>query len=471
MLAILIVDDDPLSRKGIRTLMPWSDLQMEVVGEASNGKEALDFLRENDIDLVLVDLDMPIMNGIEFIQHASLLYPHLNYVVLTVHTEFEYVQKALRLGAIDYIAKNQVDPKNSYQIMSRIRSSISKKSSQQQKLSSLNWKESTIFTPDIYSLISLNTENEEHIFEFWTINHLSDRKDIYEIMPGVWIFTDERKEFCFPEYFFNTMLLKISDVRDMTYSQLGNLLRTYVKNQFFYDYQPLKKINHKRAYELTENEYITDKKTLETLTANWISLNWIHDTEIFQQLKFDLKNSKLKPSSLYHMLLVLENVWNTAYSGLIGETLTPPDYFYCWKDVEAWLSQIYEKTNLFYATSPYSQEVTQNILAAKTYIENHYDSPLEATEIARHSHMSYGYFSRCFHDIIGSAFSDYCIQVRIRQAQKLLTGTQNTIQQIAADVGYNDEKYFSRIFKKSTGQTPSEYRQNKGGCRDVGGKT
>ena len=59
MLKILIIDDDALTRKGIRMLMPWASHNMEIVGEASNGKLALDFLHENEADLALVDLDMP----------------------------------------------------------------------------------------------------------------------------------------------------------------------------------------------------------------------------------------------------------------------------------------------------------------------------------------------------------------------------------------------------------------------------
>ena len=75
MLKILIIDDDALTRKGIQTLMPWNAHNMEIIGEASNGKNALEFLADHDVDLVLVDLDMPIMDGMTFIEQAkSFLY-------------------------------------------------------------------------------------------------------------------------------------------------------------------------------------------------------------------------------------------------------------------------------------------------------------------------------------------------------------------------------------------------------------
>lgn len=443
--------------------MPWDKHDMQIVGEASNGKKALEFLCSNEVDLALVDLDMPIMNGITFISKARSLYPNLNYVVLTVHTEFEYIQKVLRLGAIDYIVKTHFDQEDFDSILERIKASISKKNSSIQKSSNPKWKESKILYSNIYALVTVGMEPEtdESIFQFWELNELVDFQDIYEIIPGVWVFTDNRHEFVFPENFSNIMLLRISDVNDLTYTQLGKLLRNYKNDQFFYDYQPVRKINHKRAYELQENIYIIDNTTFETLKRDWVSLNWIHENELFDKIKLDLKNSKLKFSQLYHLLLTLENVWNTSYSKMAGQTLELPSSFQHWSEVENWLIQIYEKTDLIDSKNRYPSEITKSILLAKQYIDTHFFLPIDTTEIARNAHMSYTYFSRCFHDIVGISFSNYCTQSRINQAKEYLLLTSNSIQQIAFDVGYKDEKYFSRIFKKNTGLTPSSYRKSK----------
>lgn len=462
MLKILIIDDDVLTRKGIQMLMPWAKYDMEIVGEASNGQAALDFLSEHSVDLALVDIDMPVMNGISFIETASKIYPQLNYVILTIHTEFEYIQNVLRLGAIDYIAKSQFDQENFDQILARIQASIAKQNIVSADTRNHQWKESKILYPYIYVLLSIESDNEESLERFLEINSLSERSDIYELIPNVYVFTDERSQFLFPEFFINTTLLCISDVSDMTYHDLSKLLRKYKNEQFFYDYQPLKRINYKRAYELREEEYIADESVLEQKKKDWISLNWIHENELFHQFRLDLKNCKLKFSSLYHLLLTLERVWNTAYSELTGKKLTLPESFHHWSEVENWLMEMYEKTNLFNASSRYSTDVTRSILSVKNYIDTHYADSIDTAEIARHSGMSYGYFSRCFHDIIGISFSDYCISVRIRQAKQLLTNTSLTIQQIAFEIGYNDEKYFSRLFKKNTGLSPSDFRRQDG---------
>ena len=155
-----------------------------------------------------------------------------------------------------------------------------------------------------------------------------------------------------------------------------------------------------------------------------------------------------------------ENVWNSAYSELTGNAIQLPAVFHNWTEVENWLLAVYKKTNYFQENSRYSSAVTRSILNVKNFVDAHYQEPIDSTEIARNAQMSYGYFSRCFHDIIGVSFSDYYSQIRISHAKELLLNTDKTVQEIAFLTGYNDEKYFSRIFKKLTNVSPSEFRKN-----------
>ena len=461
MLKILIIDDDILTRKGIQMLMPWEAHHMEIVGEASNGKEALDFLSTHaDTDLALVDLDMPIMDGTTFIQTASSLYPQLSYVVLTVHTEFEYVQQILRLGAIDYISKTQFDQENFDQILNRIQAGIAKKNAV--IFTQSDWKLSKILSNEIYAFISIRQEDSIDspvISDFLNLNQLA-YDSVYEFDENIRIFQTDRRDFVFPQDFSNTMLLEISDVYEMTYSELGKLLGRYLKNQFFYDYRPLAEINHKHAYELEENTYISDEKTFEFMKKEWTSLNWIHENELFDRFRVNLKDCRLKPSQLYHFLLNLELIWNSSFRSTDEDAILLPSSFANWYEVEEWLTSVYEKSQLFQSDAKYSADVVKGIYSAKMYIDQNYSDTLDATEIARASGMSYSYFSRCFHDVIGQSFSDYCTGVRIEHARDLLKHSCRTIQEVALSVGYQDEKYFSRIFKKNVGASPSDFRKN-----------
>ncbi len=120
MIRVLIVDDDKLARKGLMSIMPWQKWGMTVVGEAPNGLKALEFLAREPADLMFVDLSMPVMSGIELMQQTRQLYPALQFVVLTFHEDFDYVQTCIRLGALDYISKLKMETEDYNSIFERI---------------------------------------------------------------------------------------------------------------------------------------------------------------------------------------------------------------------------------------------------------------------------------------------------------------------------------------------------------------
>lgn len=124
MIKVLIVDDDNLVRKGLMSLLPWKLYGMEVVGEAKNGEKALEFLSTQKVDLVFTDLAMPVMSGMELMRVIRKKYPSIFIVVLTLHQDFEYIQDCLRLGAIDYVAKVELETENYDDVMNRIKNRI-----------------------------------------------------------------------------------------------------------------------------------------------------------------------------------------------------------------------------------------------------------------------------------------------------------------------------------------------------------
>lgn len=120
MIKVLVVDDDKLARKGIIALLNWEKHGMQVVGDVQNGKIALDFIRQYEVDLVFVDIDMPEMDGIEFMEKCSQEKPEIRFVVLTFYEEFSYVQSTIRLGGLDYISKASLEFTDSDSILERI---------------------------------------------------------------------------------------------------------------------------------------------------------------------------------------------------------------------------------------------------------------------------------------------------------------------------------------------------------------
>jgi two-component system, response regulator YesN len=120
MMKVMVVDDDHLVRKGFIAMMPWREHGLEVMGEASNGKKALEFLENNQVDLLITDLAMPVMSGIDLMRHVKERHRNISMVVLTFHQDFELIQEALRLGALDYITKVELEHEQMDKILERI---------------------------------------------------------------------------------------------------------------------------------------------------------------------------------------------------------------------------------------------------------------------------------------------------------------------------------------------------------------
>ncbi|SDX88581.1 response regulator [Paenibacillus sp. CF384] len=154
MIRVLVVDDDKLARKGLISIMPWSSHDMVVVGEAANGAKALEFMERHEVDLMFVDLSMPVMSGMELLQVTKQRFPGLRSVILSFHEEFENVQTAYRMGALDYLSKVRLESEDDEQILKRI---------QQQMTGDLSRQ--TVANPPALSIAAPAPESNTHTKE------------------------------------------------------------------------------------------------------------------------------------------------------------------------------------------------------------------------------------------------------------------------------------------------------------------
>ncbi|NBD24599.1 response regulator transcription factor [Paenibacillus glycinis] len=116
---VLIADDESIIREGIRSSVPWDDLRLKVVGEAEDGEEALELAVEKQVNILLVDLSMPIMNGLALIRHLREQLPKCKIVIITGHDEFNYAYEAIKLEVDDYILK-PVNPDMLGEVLARV---------------------------------------------------------------------------------------------------------------------------------------------------------------------------------------------------------------------------------------------------------------------------------------------------------------------------------------------------------------
>ncbi|NLG24057.1 MAG: response regulator [Clostridiales bacterium] len=121
MLKVMIVDDEPLSRLELVNMIPWRRHGFLMVGTAENGQLALELARTARPDIAIVDIKMPVMDGLTMMRRLQAEQPAIQFIVLTGYAEFQYAQEALRLGAIDYVMKLKVNPDQLLAILNRAR--------------------------------------------------------------------------------------------------------------------------------------------------------------------------------------------------------------------------------------------------------------------------------------------------------------------------------------------------------------
>lgn len=105
MYQLIVVDDETELREGISNYFPWESIGIEVAGIFENGNAALAYIRTNPVDIVLTDVRMPVMGGLELIEKAAPAYPFIRFVILSGYRDFDYAKKGMLLGVRDYIVK------------------------------------------------------------------------------------------------------------------------------------------------------------------------------------------------------------------------------------------------------------------------------------------------------------------------------------------------------------------------------
>ena len=106
MYKVIVVDDENVIRKGIVSLIPWKELDCEIAAEFSNGLDVVSYLEENPADIVVSDVKMPGMDGIQLAEYICNNYPRLKLIILSAYSDFEYAKQAIRFKVFDFIVKN-----------------------------------------------------------------------------------------------------------------------------------------------------------------------------------------------------------------------------------------------------------------------------------------------------------------------------------------------------------------------------
>lgn len=166
MYKILLVDDEIEIRYGLKHYFPWNDIGFEIAGECENGSQALEYINQQPVDVLLCDIQMPYFNGIELAKELSRRKTSIKIVFLSAHKKFEYAKQALSFGVVDYLVK-PTKYKDLMTVFTKVKEGLDKDSLQVKEVPSItsegNFDEKIISTIDNYVKEHYKTANLEEV--------------------------------------------------------------------------------------------------------------------------------------------------------------------------------------------------------------------------------------------------------------------------------------------------------------------
>lgn len=461
MIKAVVVDDERLVRKGFISLIDWSSLGVVIVGEAGDGKSALELLQQQDVDLLFVDLTMPGISGFELIKLVRQRFAGIRCVVLTCHHEFDYVQEAMRLGAVDYIVKTLLEMENADETIRRLVDRIKWEDNTRDALVHGVGKRIAADKALLYLPLSSHC-NEEELFhlsfvknnplitfhEMWMsplLHRFSEeegKRELKNLLSGRW----------------QTAL--ISGLRDQSLQELEEQLTTKLRHTLFY---------HSSAEELTFLNYEELKKEiaapyLKTDEADLFvqaqNLKWTIDGNEWESFVTNILLQKPRQDRFLTFAHSLLQSWSSLL-------LTPEDAVQLERDIsfnlnwchfKTWLRRFSDHVGRRMLELGLTKEVMACLIRAVCYMQSHAGDKINQSDVAAEINMSRGYFSQCFARFAGETFGECLRGMRIELAKSLLLETSLPVCEIASRSGFEDDRYFSRLFRERIGQLPSEYR-------------
>lgn len=492
---ILIVEDEVKIRKGLANLIV-KQTGNEIVGEAKNGREGLELILSTNPDLVITDVKMPVMDGLEMLRELSEKELHVHSVILSGYSEFEYAKKAISYGVDDYLLK-PLAPEDILSALEKIRGKLEEEiRNQSGKSQQILWKwlqgqiqdmESefvqlkfdigkeyillsgygwnTLFDERKDFLQTIQNSKTKQLFSDMHCCALEETRELVNILPA------EAEESLLGElswYMERTgdkwVWVKVP-IREWTHlcREMEKIRRLYLYGE---GHRPGKVITMEDMNAFSEEPFSYPEE-LEGKIRSAIYREDLEQTEKrfleFEELMEKKNYSPYQVKEAYlrltHRIMgFLEDVEKNAY-----ETLEPMRYRNemsraCTRqEMRRIMDEILHTiTN----TASRKEDISNYaIKKAISYIRMHYSENISLEEIADKLDITPEYLSALFNREVGVNFTVFLRDFRISHARRLLKSTDKKIYEIAEEVGYTDSKYFNRVFKEKVGVSPREFRQ------------
>ncbi|AIQ17907.1 response regulator [Paenibacillus sp. FSL H7-0357] len=516
---VLLVDDEPIILRSLKVAIPWDELGLEIAGEARNGEVALRLIEEKAPQIIISDIRMPVIDGIALMKEVLPRSSKLIFIFISGYGEFEYARDALRLGAFDYLLK-PIDHDELTEMLTRAKVKLDKQKENEQLMLSVQML-STLARERMFAEFTLgNSRPLQHLK--WLENSELEgeyfmavvRLDDYAALAArwsaeekhLWLFAirnileewsmDNGALSVFPFYNGEWVLLfpgrlgegkrelgekLVADIK--RYSKLacsvGISRSTQGIDQLSTVYPLAAKALFQRFYSGQAGVFIEEEtpdtggrdvkypKELEvSLIESIRTLNMERMLVLFDEMAIFIEAQALSKELAERIIIEMVVVLYRQFENLNMQ----PDW-----SLEGLLGKLHGLGTLTAMISVLKQEFCEWMLEsnkvmaredgrsvvekAKRYIEDNYHKDLSIEELSEVAGLSISHFCTLFKQISGYTFLEFVTNCRMEKAKYILQNSNVKVYQVAPLVGYQDPRYFTQVFKKATGKTPTEYRE------------
>ncbi|MCR8630573.1 response regulator transcription factor [Paenibacillus radicis (ex Xue et al. 2023)] len=509
MYKAIIVDDESMIRNGLKTIIPWEECGFTIIADAKNAREALQRHQELAPDLLVVDIRMPGMDGLELIEEIRKTDDHCHFLILSGYADFTYAQQALTQGVDGYILK-PVDEREFAEHLQRIHALLHKQSAlgsntlkqreeyiqsllqsrkpaveggQSRSLAAglLSWKSYQVILVDVTAsykddawrfaeargkLVELfESDKQGYVFaaEPWigviikqTVTNRQASSELYRQIKEQ----------------MNSLQLSCFAVAGQVVKRVEQLAdslsqaREVMKHKFLCDGEQVFTMHDLPAIlaENEENQVATDLKQLADKLYYAMDIGKISGVELVLEqaskafLSNDTTELTMKTNWAQLISLVLNKLSmrnNEAYlavqscMSLTADLYKQANYAGLLREVRSRLLQVTESM-----CSASNEPVLKQIL---DFVQNHYSDNLKLETLAEMFNYNSGYLGKMFRKYTGEPFHTYLDKIRIEKATELL-GQGLKVHQVAERIGYANVDYFHTKFKRYSGVSPSYYK-------------
>ena len=520
----LLADDDFLVRSYLKMLSSWEKAGFEITADVRDGEEALEVLDREKIDLVVTDIAMPLMDGIELIREIRRKYPDIYVIVLSCHDEFEYVKKAMKEGADEYVLKNTLNEESLYTVLEAAEEHIRQskeeagvKDQKQQTQEHADMKKD----PEEDNNADADGKTGEKSDQTGNMNE----KFLFfnQILAGT-LSGEEREEYTedpleearkeqYSLEFYRRMQEKLQSrpgesetEKEMIYLGNGTYccfldLSDEYKSSVMYQHltgtaSACYKIcaEEEEAYKIGVSNICIGADALRQAyqQARMMIKNSFYEKDGIAYYEADRAMGKELPKEAETLLeeaeLLKKKSEKDKFLLMAGTVIQAFKKERCDSQlVRQWFRKLEHKLQVdgsradqhfgyigevkkelehlaeqaFECGEPnIPEDLSQAVKIAADYAARHYREAVGLGDAAEAAGVNSTYLSYLFSQEMGIGFANYLLNLRMEHAKKLLRETNLKMWQVAEESGFNDYHYFSKVFKKAEGMSPAQYRKH-----------